>query len=186
MLLLTLAIVGAVIALGLIGTSAWRTYRTLAAASMERQRAYEFLMALRLLRQHVGEARVGVTGYAITRDSAYRGTYLSGTRGLESDTTALRSFAAGAPTLSAPLDALGPALVAYDAALARVAARVDQRSSSNLATELRSGRDFVLLEDVRRSFIALEKEQKRLMTVGASVDTSKPATRGHLKTGHHG
>lgn len=167
LLLLSLTVVGATIALGLIAASARRTYRTLEAASARQRSAYEFLMAIRLLRQHVGEARVGLTGYVLTRDPSYRATYLNGVAGFKSDTIALRNLGDDQPTLAATLAGLGPALAAYEGSLARMAQLAERRPLAALERELRSSRDFVLLDEVRRAFLALEAEQKRLMAVGA-------------------
>jgi PAS domain S-box-containing protein len=172
LLLLTLTIVGAIVALGLINASARRTYRTLEAASARQQSAYEFLMALRLLRQHVGEARVGVTGYLLTRDPSYRATYLNGIAGFRSDTIALRNLGDDQPTLVATLARLGPALAAYEGSLAKMAQLTERRPRAALEREVRSSRDFVLLDEVRRAFLALEAEQKRLMAVGGREVTA--------------
>jgi signal transduction histidine kinase len=158
---------GAGAALGVVSVSARRTYRALEAAAARRQTAYEFLMALRQLRQHVGEVRVGLTGYALTRDSAYRAIYAGGIGGLASDTVALRRLAASGPTLQEPLDRLGPAVAAYAEAMATAMRSVERDSPPAVGSQLRRSRDILLLEGIRSVIAALEREQVRLMETGA-------------------
>ncbi len=166
-IILALMLAGAAGALALVSVSARRTYRALEAAAAQRQMAYDFLMALRQLRQHVGEARVGLTGFAVTRDSVYHATYATGMAGLATDTGALRALARGEPTLQGPLDRLGTAVVAYADAMSAAMRTAERGPSSALGPELRRSRDAVLLEAVRGAIVALEREQLRLMDAGA-------------------
>lgn len=174
--LLVLMLTGAGAALGLVSLSARRTYRALEGAAARRQTAYEFLMALRQLRQHVGEVRVGLTGYALTRDSAYRATYASGMGGLASDTVMLRRLAGREPTLQEHLDRLGPAVTGYADAMAAVMRSADRGSPSVLGSQLGHSRDILLLEGIRSVIVALESEQVRLMEAGAR-DVSEAVRR---------
>jgi signal transduction histidine kinase len=167
---------GAAGALALVSVSARRTYRALEAAAARRQTAYDFLMALRQLRQHVGEARVGLTGFALSRDAVYHATYAAGMAGLVTDTAALRALARGQPTLQGPLDRLGTAVVAYADAMSAAMRTAERGPSSALGPELRRSRDAVLLEAVRGAIVAVEREQLRLMDAGAR-DVSQAVRR---------
>ena len=173
---LLLTIVGAGGSIGFVAVNARRTYDDLAVASAQRQNAYDFLVALRLLRQHTGEARVGLTGYVLTHDSAYEATYANGIAGFKTDTAALRRLAQGRPTLDRTVDRLRPALMAYEGSLAGTMARSETESIAALQRDLKDSRDFVLLDSMRLIFVALETDEKRLLEVDAA-DVSAAVSR---------
>jgi two-component system cell cycle sensor histidine kinase/response regulator CckA len=169
---LVVVFVGAASALGLVSLSARRTYRTLESAAAARQESYEFLMALRQLRQHVGEVRVGLTGYATTRDSLYRATYLTGITGLPADTVLLFKLARGEPTLVAPLGTLTQFVRDYTAEMTRQMERVNRGEREGAGNGRTPSRSALLLEGFRAAIVGLESEQKRLMDASAEDVTA--------------
>jgi two-component system cell cycle sensor histidine kinase/response regulator CckA len=166
--LLAVVFLGAATALGLIGLSARRTYRTLETAAAARQQSYEFLMALRQLRQHVGEVRVGLSGYAVTRDSLYRATYRTGINGLPADTVLLHRLAQGQPTLIAELSKLSPFVRDYSAEMSGDMERAIRGERSDAGTGRTLSRSALLLEGFRGIISGIEAEQKRLMDASAA------------------
>lgn len=164
--LLLAILAGAALALGIIAFNARETYATLERSAATRQTAYEFVMALRQFRQHVGEVRVGLTGYVVTRDSLYRATYLGGMNGFRTDTTRMRSLTQGAASLERELDKLSEPLQAYASAMAE-AMLVADRASSRATGTPRLSREALLLERLRLNIVALEQEQTRLMDAAA-------------------
>ncbi len=185
MVLLALALGGAAGALALVTATAWRTHRALEAASTQRQAAYEMLVALRLLRQHIGESRVGVTGYALTRDRLYRGTYTRGVGAFGADTARLRALARRSPELTPLLEPLSPAVAAYAADLAAIMQTVEVRPREGAAAgaELRRARSTILLEGTRTHIVALEEALYRLLDESARDVTDGVRRANRVVTG---
>jgi len=153
-----------------------RTFDRLQRGSEARQRAYEVLMALRKVRQDIGEMRVGVTGYVLTRDSVYLATYRSGLTGLSTDTMAIRTLTAGVPSLQRELDLLQPQLVEYAADLAATVQLAEIRPARSADVAPIPSRSGMLIEGIRPHFVAVETEQLRLLDASA-LEVRRAVTR---------
>jgi len=160
------ALVAAMLTLSAVTLLARRTFERLERGSEARQQAYDVLIALRRLRQDVGEMRVGVTGYVFTNDSAYLATYRRGHQGLARDTTRLRELTAGTPSLHRELTRLQPELIAYATDLEAGLRAVRARPRPSLPPQVLS-RSGLLLEQIGPHFVAIEAEQMRLLDAGA-------------------
>jgi signal transduction histidine kinase len=171
-----LALALALAALAVVTVLARRTFGRLELGSEARQQAYDVLMSLRKLRQDVGEMRVGVTGYVLTRDSIYLATYRSGLKGLATDTTAIRRLTAAAPSLQQELDRLQPKLGTYVADLAATLHLVEGQPAPSTTLGPVPSRSGMLIEAIRPHFVALESEQLRLLEVSA-LEVRRAVTR---------
>jgi len=162
---MALVLTGAAAALAVMSVSTRNTYRALETAAATRQSAYELLTALRQTRQHIGEIRVGLTGYVLTHDSLYFATYNSGMTGWPKDTLALKRLASGVPTIERDIAQLTPDIVVYATEMSREMDVANRRGSFDPASK--STRTALLLENIRLKFVAIETEQLRLMDIGA-------------------
>ena len=144
-----------------------QTFDRLQHGSEARQRAYEVLIALRKVRQDIGEMRVGVTGYVLTRDTVYLATYRSGRTGLATDTTTIRALTGGVPSLQRELDLLRPEVVSYAADLAATMQQAMTSPTQSPDVGLLPSRSAMLLERIRPHFVAIETEQGRLLDASA-------------------
>ena len=162
---MALVLTGAAAALAVMSVSTRNTYRALESAAATRQSAYELLTALRLTRQHIGEIRVGLTGYVLTHDSLYLATYNSGMTGWPKDTLALERLANGVPTVQSEVTRLTPTIVAYAAEMSHEMDVSVRRGTVDPATK--TSRSALLLENIRVKFVTIETEQLRLMDISA-------------------
>lgn len=161
-----IVLAGAAGALGLISISARSTYRELEAAAATRASAYELLAALRQTRQHIGEIRVGLTGYVLTHDTVYLATYNSGMSGWPKDTLALKRLATGEPTVERQVAGMIPTIITYATEMRREMDAAGRGRPTD-GTRPQVSRSALLLESARQYFVAIESEQMRLMDNGA-------------------
>ncbi|MGQ0704421.1 MAG: CHASE3 domain-containing protein, partial [Gemmatimonadales bacterium] len=156
-------------ALAVVTAVGRRTFDHLITGSEARQRAYDVLVALRRLRQDIGEMRVGVTGYVLTVDSIYYALYRTGLSRLDQDTSAVRLLTANSPVLQGELDRLGGALKVYVADLEGAVRRAGARpaGAAPATVEAVPSRSAMLIEALRPHIVAIETEQLRLLGTSA-------------------
>ena len=176
LLLAVVALAVALAALLSVTMLARGTFARLQRGSEARQHAYDVLLALRKVRQDIGEMRVGVTGFVVTHDSLYLATYRHGVNGLATDTATIRRLTEGAPSLQLRLDRMQPEVRRYAADLADALGRSERGASAAPPPAAIPSRSALLIESLRPQFVALEAEQQRLLDLG-TIEVQRAVAR---------
>lgn len=178
--LLALALGGAATLLVVITLTARRTYRDIERASARQQHAYDALNATRQIRRHIGEVRVGHSGYRLTGHASYRRVFDDAVTALATDTADLRAVLVDRPALGGTLDSLETELRGFVSSLR--SSVDDDRAGRGAAATRFPPDDQMLLTVVRPLLERIERDEVAARDSSAAVVTVAIARSNSIAT----